>query len=76
MLYFPLILSCTLSIKWQISTVWLRDLHNICAISFVYIYIFLVTIIKIFVLNCIVLYMIIVRVALYCFNIQHKWPAE
>ncbi len=35
---------------------WLRGLHTIFATSCIYIYIFLVTIIKIFVLYCIVLY--------------------
>ncbi len=38
-LYFPLILSCKLCIKWQISPVWLGDLHSICATSLVYIYV-------------------------------------
>ncbi len=32
-------LSCTWSIKWQISPMWLGGLHNICATSFVHIHI-------------------------------------
>ncbi len=63
---------------------WLGGLHNICATSCVYIYIFLVTIIKIFVLYCIVLTstnfevwpFLCIESYLYSPNYHQKWNSN